>query len=63
MLQQAGVFDGLEIRLLRHDLPPVGQVEKSGGQVFAQARQCSGQQQWREGHQHQQHDQRRGKQA
>ena len=63
VLQQSGVFNGLEIRLLGHDLPPVGHIQKGGRQVFAQARQSGGQQQGRERHQHQQHDHCRRKEA
>ena len=63
MLQQSGVFDGFEIRLLRHDLPPVGQVEKSSGQVFGQTLKRHRHQQRREGHQQEHHDQGGRKQA
>ena len=63
VLEQAGLLDRLEIRLLRDDLPPVGQVQKGSGQVFAQARQGSGLKQRRERHQQQQHDQGRREQT
>ena len=63
MLEQTRLLNRFEIRLLRDDLPPVGQVQKGSGQVFAQARQRGWLKQRRERHQQEQHDQGRREQT